>query len=237
MSDDSSTSDSGNAEQVRYPIPEGNQFYGRFTEADDAWMDAHGNIWLGDTQFTFDKDPADNISGQLDDPVDPYTRQPSPHNFQANQMRVGVYPANWEENAWIWFSAIDDALMAHGSNQKMQGSRKRLEGNFFLPGEIHIVWNNGVVSVGLFMVENPTGDPAWKMSMLAWFTYELDPQTGNPSYEQFEIGNSTMLDRPLALHLDAGLHTDFAKQVWDALAMLDTAASMADILAAQSAFN
>ena len=43
-------------EPVRYPIPEGNQFYGRFSESDDAWMDANGNIWLGDTQFTFDKE-------------------------------------------------------------------------------------------------------------------------------------------------------------------------------------
>ena len=30
-------------EQIRYPIPEDNQFYGRFDESDNPWMDADGN--------------------------------------------------------------------------------------------------------------------------------------------------------------------------------------------------
>ena len=225
------------AELVRYPIPEDSQFYGRFDESDDAWMDANGNIWLGETQFTFDKDSTGggeiyvNQPPMPGDPVDPSTARSNLPEFQANQMQVGRYPSDWSDKDYVYFAELDDALIAYNSNLKLQGTREALdEMKFERTGSGSVAWNNGVVSVGLFLILDPTSDEVpGKLSIMAWHTNEYDPATGELSLDWVEVFYSP----DYRMIGNNSVAMPLAEQIWDALVLLDRAISLKDIETAQ----
>ena len=237
-------SDANEIEPVRYPIPEDSQFHGRFTETDDAWMDAEGNIWLGNTQFTFNKEPADKGDPNInpENPVDPYYRELTPPNFVANQMQVSAYPEGWQgERPHVNFIEFDEALMNINSNYKLQGDKEQLgRPTFYDSGSGSVVWSNGVVSVG--MVVEPIIDAmsiteTTTFTIQAWHTYEIDPTTGEISYEPVQFISTTDINTIYTAPRSHGMFYQFAQQLWDVMALLDTAVSLEDIYAAQRAFN
>ena len=151
--------------------------------------------------------------------------------FKSNKMLAGVYPTSWGNEEYISFTAFNSSLTKIGSNQKLQNTPEQLASTAFaLRGGDCIVWNNGAVSIGLFMLPDSTSPSKAKLSLMTWFTCEEDLTTNIASHEFIEMVSSTDTYR---MNSSTGFDMEFAKQIWDAIASLDKATSMVDIMAAK----
>ena len=160
---------------------------------------------------------------------------PQPPEYQENQLQAGVYPEEWADAERVTFIDFNNALKAADSNQKLQGTDEYLENVEFaiIDGDNSVTWNNGAVTIGLLLITRPTPEILAKYSISAWHTYNADPTTGIASTEKYEFTYSTdsfMIDNEL------GMSTEFAKQLWDAIVLVDTVVSLEDLVNAQSAF-
>ena len=178
-----------------------------------------GAVFIDGQQYSFPKEES-----PLGDTILP--------TFATNKMLDGAYPASWKGREYITFTEFCDSLIKIKSNQKLQNNFADLANtNFAIKGGDCIVWNNGAVSVGLFMSADSASANLAKLSLRAWHTYEEDLTTGNTSYVLTEIISTTN-----TYSLDnASFTLEFAQQLWDAMAFLDTATSQTDILSAQEA--
>ncbi|GHU52522.1 hypothetical protein FACS1894132_02360 [Clostridia bacterium] len=214
-----STSTPAPTTQARYEIPEGHQFYGRFDASDDPWMDADGNIWLGDTQFTFNKD---TVPAEPEEPVDPATLGGNKPNFHDSDMKAGEYPDM--SNGWIKFGDFYDAVVAKNSNFTFQGTRESAVWTAFdMGGHGSLVWNNGAISVGVFVHVSPAelhGNNLDAVVIEAWYTYE----------ETDERVTCWSTDDPFgSVDNNYGIWHSFAQKLWDTMAMADKATTIEEM--------
>ena len=213
---DSVASDSG--ELARKQVTLLAEYKKKLPEYEVTMRASDGAIFIDGQQFSYPKKitPAGT------------TALPS---FKTNKMLDGVYPTSWNKMDYVSFAEFNNALAKIGSNQKLQGSSAELAlTEFAVKGGDSIVWNNGAVSVGLFMRADSTSPSKAKLSLMAWHTLEEDLVTGKATYEMTEILSTT---NSFEVVNPTGFSMDFAMQLWDAMVFLDTALSQEDIITAQ----
>jgi len=195
------------------------EYQKRFPDYEITMRASDGAIFMDNHQHTFP-----GREGLIGNNLQP--------TFKTNKIKTGSYPASLSRNDYVTFAAFNDALVKIDSNHKLQNDRSQLANlKFAVKGGDSVVWNNGIVSVGLFMMADTGSDNAAKLSLRAWHTFEKDLATGNPSYEMTEICYTTEL---FEINTHSALSSDFAKELWDAIALLDTAVSISDIQAAKA---
>jgi len=224
----------------RTPLAADHPFWDMHGEDADLTVDPiTGAIWDGDTQITFPRGDdvfVPDLPGG-GEPVEPGVGvRPQ---LVASNMRVGQYPTHWRDdrNAYVRYVDFYADMQAHNSNMSLQGTLAQLGSHEWvgLQARSSMVWHNDTVSVGIIRLENPE-DGVWgRMSVQAWFTNGRDPDTGDMSFDNFEIFYT---DDMWAINpAGFGFGRPFAEQVWDVIAMLDTAQSMSAIEATQRAFR
>lgn len=155
--------------------------------------------------------------------------------FHESRMEVGGYPLD----DTLWLPNFDDFLRAYRSNMQLRGRWDDFAQLQFRDWrDSHFAWDNGVVAVGVHTVWE--GDTPTEFVVTAWFVMERD-ETGSPHWERFELLRST---DGLLIDYDGFLiggltfiAPDFASDLWDIMAMLDTATTTAEIEAVQRAFG
>ena len=213
---ESVASDAG--ELARKQVTLLNDYKKKLPEYEVTMRASDGTIFIDGQQFVFPKKTTPTGTAVLP-------------TFKTNRMLDGVYPSSWNNADYITFAAFNDALVKINANQKLQNSGSTLGSiTFTVKGGDSIVWNNGAVSVGLFMRADSSSYNNAKLSLMAWHTFEEDLATGKATYEMTEVLSTTNSFETVN---PTGFSIDFAKQLWDAMVFLDTAVSGEDIVIAQ----
>jgi len=161
-------------------------------------------------------------------------------NFHASLMNVGRHPAEWaERNVSITPLSFNEAMVAHNTNMRSNLTGAQLAQVEFVGHNARgMSWNNGVVTVLLQRLQDPEPGVWGRMSLEVWFTDERDPQTGALSDSIIQVFHSDDMNAVWQLHAGGSeFGVEFARQLWDALALLDQADSYADIEAARRVFE
>ena len=212
-------------EVVRYPIPEDSQFHGRFTETDDAWMDAEGNIWLGDTQFTFNKDSvpqSDKVtegSGRdtVTDPLGGWVY--APPVLTRSKMQIDNHPEEWlwsdGTDPWVTLEEFNALIEAQDSNFKLWDRQ------YSIIRDTPYVWWNGALAIQAYPLSSDYSDIYGVILWEAWGLPRerfVTPETHSSIHGYYKIDS------------DGRMNTALAVLLWRTMAVCDTFVIMDEVL-------
>ena len=218
--DPSSTTEAATPEPSSEPteIPPSDASQSSYTPSDDSlyaieYEDKAGG-WVP-------SGPWEGQTSANEEPIDPWSVAPSKPTFRDSQMQTGDYPGpGW---GWMNYGDFYDAMLARNSNYIFQGTREELlwpgfEGS----GRGFLAWNNGVISVGVFIHTTPAEIGFRNLEAIvieAWYTYE----------ETDERVVCYTTDDHMALGDRNGFAPFFGEKLWDTLALADKATTIKEM--------